>query len=109
MQILDLNSVFFRLQIEDAFLVKGRAYVVTGRVVKGEIHDKALVIITDDRGRTLRRTRVLDLDWFDRYRCGEHVTADAGMNIGVRFEICEQDVLQSGNYLVIETPADLCL
>lgn len=86
----------------EVFPIKGRPVViVTGRVACGEIHDKAAVSITDENGIVLGETAILDLEWFDRYRCGEHVTADAGMNVAVVFDIKNEPLLRPGHYIVI--------
>ena len=97
-----LSEVFFKLEIEDVFPIKGRPVaVVTGRAACGEIHYKAAIIITDESGIVLVETVVLDLDWFDRRRCGEHVTAEAGMNVAVIFDIKDELLLKVGHYIVI--------
>lgn len=104
MPTVDLERVFFKLEIEDFFAIAGRGrVVVTGRVQTGEIHDKSAVLITNARGVVLHETHILDLDWFDRSRCGEHVTADAGMNVAVIFSNKDHTFLELGYYLVIES------
>lgn len=110
MRTLDLATVFFKLEIEDVFSIPGRSKtVVAGRVATGAIHDKAAVVITTAAGEVVRTTRIMDLEWLDRRRCGEHVTADAGMNVAVVFEEADEAFLRPGHYLVIETRADFNL
>lgn len=75
--------------------------VVTGRVQTVEIHDKSAALITNARGVVLHATDVLDRDWLDRRRCGEHVTTDAGMNAAMSFSNKDQAFLEPGYCLVI--------
>jgi hypothetical protein len=98
---VSLNNAFFVLRIDDVFSTLKNVYVV-GKVLRGQIHDKSDVLITDDAGSILRETKIIDLDWFDRRRCGEHVTADKGMNIAVVFDMKDTEYLQTGNYIVIK-------
>ncbi len=99
---VNLKTVFFKLKIEDIFILKGKSSVVCGRVESGTINNQSEVLIVNQEGMILSRTRIIDLDWFDRCRCGEYVEADEGMNIGILFDLSCSQILSVGNYIVIE-------
>ncbi|WFR56662.1 hypothetical protein QA584_24095 [Anaerocolumna sp. AGMB13025] len=83
-------------------MIKGKGVViVAGKIQWGAIHDKAEVLITDETGKVLQKTTLIDLDWFDRSRYGEHVTADKGMNIALIFPLKDKDYLRKGHNIVI--------
>ncbi|MBU5484232.1 hypothetical protein KQI86_07805 [Clostridium sp. MSJ-11] len=97
-----MDTVFFILKIEEVFTVKGKESIIAvGKVQCGTIHDKSTVLIADGTGKVLQETTIIDLDWFDRRRCGEHVMADKGMRIAIIFPEKDKDYLQKGHNIII--------
>ncbi len=101
MEHISLEKVFFKIKIENVIPVATKI-IVAGKVICGQIHDKSNVIITNTTGLILKRTRVKDLDWFDRGRSGEHVIAYEGMNIAIVFDVADKEHLQVNNFIIIE-------
>ncbi len=92
----------FRFEIEEYFVSKKRGVAVAGRIQKGKIHNKAEVSVVDEKNNILCTTKIVDIDWFGRYKT-EYAQAEEGQNILILFPFrCQKMILKAKAVVILE-------
>lgn len=99
--ILNLDEVFFKLLVEEAFFVNGRGVVVCVRVSSGENFPDSDVTITDESGFIKRYTRVFTIDYGFVSKSPIPKSAKKDWVIGLLLKEISLEEINRGNYIVI--------
>jgi translation elongation factor EF-Tu-like GTPase len=100
--IINLHEVFFKLLVEETFLINGRGIVACGRVSLGEISPDSDVIITDESGYIIRYAKVSTIEYGFISKSPIPKSAKKDWNVGLLLKEVSLEEINRGNYIVIE-------
>lgn len=92
-QNFDNDNYFFKMMIEDVFMITGRGLVVTGKISVGTIYEGDIVTIL----RTNRNTKIVGIEQFRKLKN----MATKGENVGILLEGLTKADVRRGDFLII--------
>ncbi|WP_173702708.1 hypothetical protein [Clostridium tetanomorphum] len=97
-----MDKVFFKLLVEETFVINGRGVVACGRVSSGEISPDSDVAITDESGYIIGYTKVSTIDYGFISKSPIPKSAKKDWNVGLLLKEISLEEINRGNYIVIE-------